>query len=162
MATLYDIESEQLRIFNELTENGGELTEELEAALRLNAENFEAKAEGYIKAIRNNLSDAEAYKAEMERLAAKKKTAENTAKYLKERLQEGMQIMGEEKRKVGTFSLRLSTSKAVEVTDMEALDEKYLVFAEPKVNKTAIKDAIKAGEEVKGAMLVENVSVVIR
>lgn len=42
---------------------------------------------------------------------------------------------------------------SVVVTDEAALPNEFLVFAPPKPNKTAIKDALKAGREIPGAML---------
>ena len=42
------------------------------------------------------------------------------------------------------------------------LDENYLRYKEPEADKTAIKEALKAGKTVAGATLVENTSVIIK
>ena len=49
--TLYNITSEQFRIYELLEELGGEFTPEIEEALALNHENFLVKSEGYIEGI---------------------------------------------------------------------------------------------------------------
>ena len=43
-----------------------------------------------------------------------------------------------------------------------ALDENFLRYKEPEADKTAIKEAIKAGQTVKCATLIENTSVIIK
>ena len=113
--TLYDITLEQQQLLDELEENGGELTPELEAALALNAENFESKAGGYIEAIEMYRQKAEAAAERIRKMQQAKKTAENVEKRLKERLLFAMQAFGEKKRTVGlqTVSVRDSASQTL-------------------------------------------------
>ena len=42
------------------------------------------------------------------------------------------------------------------------LDESFLRYKEPEADKTAIKEAIKAGQKVAGATLVPSTSVIIK
>lgn len=54
-------------------------------------------------------------------------------------------------------TLRFRKSSSVEITDSEALPEQFLrtkTVVEP--DKTAIKNALKAGEKIQGAQLVES------
>ena len=74
--TLYDLTTEQMVINRMLEENGGELTPELEQALMITEENLSVKTEGYCKAIAIYKGEVETLKAEIDRLTAKKKTAE--------------------------------------------------------------------------------------
>ena len=48
------------------------------------------------------------------------------------------------------------------VTDMTLIPKKYLKFADPTPDKTAIKNAIKNGERVSGAELVDGKSMSIK
>ena len=59
-------------------------------------------------------------------------------------------------------SVSFRKSQAVEVPDIYKLDENYLRYKEPEADKTAIKEALKAGKTVAGATLVENTSVIIK
>ena len=53
-------------------------------------------------------------------------------------------------------------TEAVEIADIYKVDENYLRYKEPEADKTAIKEALKAGKTVAGATLVENTSVIIK
>ena len=59
-------------------------------------------------------------------------------------------------------SVTFRKSQAVEIADIYKLDENYLRYKEPEADKTAIKEALKAGKTVAGATLVENTSVIIK
>ena len=54
------------------------------------------------------------------------------------------------------------TTDKVEVADIYKLDENYLRYKEPEADKDAIKKAIKAGQQVAGATLVQSTSVIIK
>ena len=88
--TLYSINEEYLNILAQIEENEGELTPELEKALAINEEQHEAKLEAYGHIIANYRAEAEACKAEAERL---KKKADNA---LKAALKTGTAIPGVE------------------------------------------------------------------
>lgn len=60
------------------------------------------------------------------------------------------------------FKASYRKSQAVEVTDAEKIPAPYLIIQEPKVDKAGIKKALKAGEEVPGAKLVERNNLSIR
>lgn len=70
-------------------------------------------------------------------------------------------------RKVEEPDIKVSArpSDVVLIDDEELLDEKFFnikIKQEKNVSKTAIKDAIKAGEEVKGARLVKSYKLQIK
>ena len=67
---IYHIKQDLLAIYDELEENGGELTEELENALAVTEETFREKVKGYIDAIKQYKADLEAITVEQKRLKA--------------------------------------------------------------------------------------------
>ena len=53
-------------------------------------------------------------------------------------------------------------TESVKVEDVFKLNENYLRYSEPIPDKKAIKEALKAGEIVEGAELVESVSMTVK
>lgn len=146
-----------------LEEMEGELTPEIEAALEINKENLERKFDGYCKAIAIYNSDVEAFDAEIKRLQARKKTAQNAIDRMEQALLNAMTTMELEKVKAGTFTVGTRKSTSVEILDENAIPSAYKTeVTTVKVDKNAIKNAIKAGETVDGATLLEKKNLSIR
>jgi hypothetical protein len=158
---LYEITAEQEMLNNLLEESMGELTPELEAALEINLDNFNAKAEGYVKAIKNYKAEQDAIAEEIKKLQAKKKTCENAIDRMKDALKTAMVVFDTPKVQAGVFKISLTTSKSVNIVDEDAIPQDYKKV-KYEVSKTDIKKAIEAGETVEGAEIVENKSITIR
>ena len=158
---LYEITQQQQELNNLLEESYGELTPELEQALELNLDNFSAKAEGYVKAIKNYKAESDAIAEEIKRLQEKKKVCENAVNRMKTALSTSMDIFGMNKVRAGLFKISLTTSKAVNIIDENAIPENYK-RVKYEVSKTDIKKAIESGETIEGAEIVENKSITIR
>lgn len=109
--------------------------------------------------IKNLTSDAEALKAEKQAFADRQKAAENKAASLKKYLSD---YLAGEKYKSAKVSVSFRKSEAVNIMDMSQIPEQYLKFAEPTADKTGIKNALKAGEVIAGAELVENQNIQIK
>ena len=108
---------------------------------------FEAKADGYAKIIRNLTSDVEGLKAEIERLQSRKRTIENNITALKNRLEDSMIQTGKEKFKTELFSFNIQANPAsVVIDDPTSIPSEFLIPQEPKVDKKAIKDFLKDNE----------------
>ena len=121
---------------------------------------FGKKVEGIALWIKNLLSDAEAIKAEKNKLADRQKSCENKARNLKEYL--SGYLCGE-KFKTPRVSISYRKSESVEVQDVSRkLDKEYLKFADPEVDKTKVKKALKDGVELSGVVLVQNNNIQIR
>lgn len=110
----------------------------------------------YIKDLK---AEAEALKAEKLAFAERQKVAENKAESLKAYL--SYALKGQAFKTVKA-SVSFRKSQQVDVPDIYELDENFLRYKEPEADKTAIKEAIKAGQAVKGATLIENISVIIK
>ena len=114
---------------------------------------LEDKAEGYAKVIRTLEGDAAACDAESKRLRNKKQTIENNIKRMKAALQCAMQITGKTKFKTSLFSFGIQKNPAAVVIDEEHLEnipDRFLIPQDPQIDKRAIKEALKAGEDLEG------------
>ena len=140
-----------------------ELTHELEAALLINQDQLQAKAGNYAKVIANIQSDSDSIDAEIKRLKAMKDTKDRSISRLKEALRDAMLVSGIDKIESSLFKLSLRRSEAVEVDVVEALPSSFQnVKNVVTADKLAIKEAIKRGENVMGARIVENFNLQIK
>lgn len=140
-----------------------ELTPELEAALLINQDQLQVKAGNYAKVIANIQSDSDSIEAEIKRLKAMKDTKDRSISRLKEALRDAMLVSGIDKIESSLFKLSLRRSEAVEVDVVEALPNAFQnVKNVVTADKVAIKEAIKRGENVMGARIIENFSLQIK
>jgi vacuolar-type H+-ATPase subunit D/Vma8 len=159
MKNLFNIDAELFKVYNEIENNGGEMTPELEAALEITEAERLTKGEGYVYVIKQLKSQAEMIKSEIKRLQEVAKRYETSAEKLSDRLLESIVAHGQIKTALVTISSR--KSKSVSITDENLLGAEFLrIKTEP--NKTAIKEALESGQEVQGALIVENYSLSIR
>lgn len=158
---IYEITQEQINLNNMLEESMGELTPELEEALAINLDNFNAKAEGYVKAIKNYKAEADAIAEEIKKLQEKKRVCENAQQRLKDSLKTAMEVFDTPKVQAGLFKISITKSEAVNILDEDAIPEQYKKV-KYEVSKTDIKNAIKSGLVVEGAEIKENTSITIR
>lgn len=159
MATLYEL-TEQASILYEMLQ-AGEIDETIFSDT-LEAMGTGEKVENYCKVIKQLQGDIELYKAEIERLKARKEAAENGIERMKTTLLVFMELSGQDKVKTALFSVSTATTQAVQITDESKIPCAYLVEQPPKIDKAGIKQALKDGKAVAGAELVENKGVRIR
>jgi hypothetical protein len=159
---IYQIEQEYLVLSNDIIEAGGEITPELETALAINKEQLQNKGINYgfvIKSLENDISTIE---EEIKRLNALKSSRTKTTELLKSTIKQAMQLYGIEELKTPTLKINFRKSESVEVDDT-ILNENYFnhkVVSTP--DKTRIKEAIKSGAEVVGAVLNVNFNLQIK
>lgn len=162
---LYDIKEEIERAIDEICvdEDTGEVVsgsanEKLQELMKMEGDAIESLAL-YIK---NTNAEANALKVEMDSLTKRKKTKENSAKYLKAFLSEYLNSRGIPKYETPKCVLSFRKSEQVSITDHAAflkyakLHEELLNFKEPEPNKTAIKISINNGDTIPGAEIVTN------
>lgn len=158
---LYEITQEALYLSTLLETE--ELTPELEQALIINQDQLQAKAVNYAKVIANYQAESDAIDQEIKRLKAMKDSREKKIEWLKESVKKAMLVSGIEKVESPLFKLVVRRSEAVEVDLVEALPNAYQnVKNVVTADKVAIKEAIKRGENVTGARLVENFNLQIK
>lgn len=165
--TLYQLTEQQAAIEDALYANGGEATPELEQMLAESKAALPAKIDGYNHILARMRSMEDACAAEIARLQALKKTAQNGQKYLKAHLLDAMQTFGIDKLEGSTCKVyRKATGPSVEITDDGLLWNAYAgdlaelqkrlppwLSLERKADKTAIKSALQSGELIAGAEL---------
>jgi hypothetical protein len=159
MKNLFNIDAELYEVYNEIENNGGEMTPELEATLEITEAERLTKGEGYVYVIKQLRSQSDMIKSEIKRLQELAKRYENSAEKLSDTLLQSVVAHGQIKTALVTISTR--KSKSVSITDESLLKAEFMrIKTEP--NKTAIKEALEAGQEVQGALIVENYSLNIR
>ena len=162
MASLYEISQEILNCVQ--VEDG--TTVNVETGEVIDLEKLDAlkmqkseKVRNIALFIKNLKADAKAYKEEKEAFYKRQKAAENKAAQLESYL---ANVLDGEKVKETEFSIGWRKSKAVTITDEKKLPETFLIAQPPKVDKTAIGKALKGGEDVPGAELIENMNIQIK
>lgn len=161
--SLYNIEQEYLEIANQLED--GELSPELETALAINEKELQGKAVAYAYVIKEAEDTVSVIDAEIKRLQGLKKTEQNKVKRLKETISNAMELYGITEIKTDTLKLNFRRSERVICNDDNAKLNDDLVTVVPEVRKpnlTAIKKAIKTGEDVQGFEIQENYSLQIK
>ena len=159
MPTLYEI-TQSVMYLQELLESG-DIDEQVykDSVEGLCAE---GKLEDICRVLKNLEYKAAAFKAEADRMTARRKTLENSIQRLKDSMMNYMTVANVTKVEAGLFTVGVRNSKAVNVWDTTRLPEQYLIPQEPKIDKTAISKALKEGEVVDGAEFIENRSLSIR
>ena len=116
------------------------------------------KVENVALWIKELTAEADALKAESQKLAKRKQIAENKINSLKSYLR--MALDGQ-KFETAKAVVSFRKSKSVEIDNLGLLTPEYLSYSDPKPNKTAIRKAINDGKDVAGAHISENVSVIV-
>ena len=162
MATLYEINQNILNCIT--TEEGmtvntetGEVID-LEALEQLELERSE-KIRNIALWIKNLKSDVTALDAEEKAFKARKDAAKRKAEQLSKYLAD---VLNGEKVTGTDFAISWRKSTAVNVLDEKALPPTFLIPQPPKVDKTGISKALKAGETVTGAELIERQNMTIK
>ncbi|MBC1521427.1 siphovirus Gp157 family protein [Listeria aquatica] len=116
-------------------------------------EAIEDKAESTAKVVRTIEAEANAIDEEIKRLNARKQTLTNNAKGLKEYLQTELEKVNVTKVSGKLFTIRIQNNpQSVNVEDETKL-QAYLVEQQPKLDKKALLNDLKAGKEVEGAQI---------
>ena len=153
-APLYQLTGELLAIRNDLMDAGFDDTT-IEDTLEGCAEDFDKKAVGCALIARELEANAKMIRdaaAELVERARKiEARAENLEGYLQRNMKTAQRLRIE--NPLVTIALREGRDKSVEVVDAESIPQQFMrVKTEP--NKTELKKALEAGQQVAGARLV--------
>ena len=152
MDTLYELTSEYLQLLDMLEDPDMDEQTILDTLEGVGGE-LEEKADGYARVMRQMDADAKAIKTEEERLYNRRKSLENRSAWLKNRLQNVMEITGKTKFKTELFSFGIQKNPARLVIDRESTDHapaEYIIIQSPIWDKAKLKEALKAGKDVDG------------
>jgi hypothetical protein len=174
MANIYDVDERLVNLIeNHFDVETGEIYEsEDELAKKIDEVGIEldTKIENIGCYIKNLESDVEALKREEDNLKARRKSAENKIESLKRYLNGYLSAVYPRdedrvkwKLKTPRIVLGYRKSTTVEVPDLSKLAKKFIKKkVEESADKMAIKEALKAGEKVKGAYLQENINLSVK
>lgn len=149
MSTLYELTAEYQALL-EMAEDPETDAVALADTMEAIGGEIEDKADGYAKIIRQLSEEAAGIENEIFRLEERMRAMENNAKRLKENLQVAMVATGKTKFKTLLFSYSVQKNPASVVMDSDKVPEKYLIERPPKIDKTAIRNDLKAGVDLAG------------
>jgi hypothetical protein len=157
--SLYQINNDLAELYYRIELQGGELTEEQEQYLQITEKNLSNKMFAYIKVIKgieSTIATAREYKEQAEKII---RLNTNVIEKMKGRMLEAVLNFGD----VQTDLYKISTRKSspVEITDENKVPEKFKVW-KASISKTDIANAIKSGEDVEGAEIIEKVNLSIK
>jgi len=156
---LYQITNEYLILASQLEQ--GELTPEIEEQLQINEAQIKEKGINYgfvIKSIENEIYLIE---SEIKRLQEIKKIKNNAVDRLKNAITEAMQLYGFDKIESHNLKLSFRKSESVEIINENQIEDKFKKQSFT-IDKTSIKNAIKNGENVEGAIVEVNYNLQIK
>lgn len=123
MSNIFNIKQELLAIFDELEENGGELTPELEEQLNITQEEFRDKIKSYSNVVKMLENDIVDIKAEKARLNDLQKSKEKTIERLKKIMIDAVELFGDTTKSggkyldFGTGKVSIRNTQVVEVEE---------------------------------------------
>ena len=122
----------------------------------------EIKLEDYCKVIRQLESETEQFKAEAAKMKKRQASLEKSVKRLNSALLNNMDATRQKTAKAGVFSIRVSESKAVNITDEKQLPKEFLIEQPAKVDKEGIRKLLMTGKTLSGAELQINRNIQIK
>ena len=154
MATLFEINQEILDCID--LETGEIIAPEKLEALQMDKRE---KLRNIAFVALNASADAKAYEEQEKKFAARKKAAKATVVWAKETL--ARELAGQ-KMKEAEFSISYRKSEAVEVADEAAVPDEFRIPQPDKIDRAALKAALKNGAVIAGAQIVERQNIQIR
>uniref|UniRef100_A0AAU8MGC7 Resistance protein n=1 Tax=Geladintestivirus 1 TaxID=3233133 RepID=A0AAU8MGC7_9CAUD len=120
---IFEIEENILNLLQQIDENYGEITPEIEEQLAVNEENFISKVKQYVNVIKQLKSDIDLIKCEKDRLKDLENSKNNTIARLTKIVAECIETFGDTNKSgskfldLGTSKITVKTTQAVEVDD---------------------------------------------
>ena len=155
--SLYNITNSFITLF-EKAENEELTQEEIQEQGNELALALKNKSTSIIGYVRNLDLTSEAIKNEIDRLTIMKKAIDNKNTKFKEYVKENMEKLGLQKidTELGTLSIAKNPA-SVEIFDETLIADEYKKEkVTVSIDKTSIKNALKAGKDVQGVKLVED------
>ena len=107
----------------------------------------------------NAAADVKAYEEQEKKFAARKRSAKATVEWARETL---ARELGGQKMKEPEFSISYRKSEAVEVADEAAVPDEFRIPQPDKIDRAALKAALKNGAVIAGAQIVERQNIQIK
>ena len=162
---LYELTEAYSELISRLEDCQNALEEsEVLSAIDAVSEDIAAKGEAYARIMRNKMAEAAGFEAEIKRLQARKKSAENTVERLKENILYAMGMVGatELNTTIGKWRMQKNVPSVV-IMDESKIPEEFTVPQPPKIVKVAIMQHYKeTGEIPEGCDIVQTEGVRFR
>ena len=162
--------AEQYEALKQMAEDESIPLEAIEDTFQSIDDEFETKVDSIACIIKDELAMAETIEKEIDALTARMKRHKITVDRLKTYTMEQMQAVG--KSKIETARNVVSVAKKAPALEIENADdfiawatldhEEFIRQKAPEINKVAVRDALKAGEELPGAKLVAGYRLAVR
>ncbi|HAT4156662.1 siphovirus Gp157 family protein [Clostridium perfringens] len=150
-------------LLDNLGEQEGLTVEMIHGALGQVEDDINTKIENTCKVIKEIEADSIGIDEEIKRLSALKKQKENAVKKLKEYVEFEMNGIGLNKVEGKLFKISFRKSKVVKVLDETKIPKEFIkVKTTESISKTDLGKALKNGEIIEGAELVENKTLQIK
>lgn len=121
------------------------------------------KVENIGKLIQSLRATADALDTESARLKARAASIKRKIDWLKSYVVDSMRTLGRDKIEGGVLVVSLTRNQRVELSDIQPIPDRFVtVVEEQKIDKAGIRQALKDGEDVPGARLVDTHSIKIR
>lgn len=161
--TLFEINHELEELLSQLVdEETGEINEDVYAKVEALEMNRDEKIDSWCYYLKQRKAELDAAKDMLNKAQLRYRAMEDSLDRTKQRLRE---LMNGEKFK-SAFNTIYYTKSDVVMPDQDAniydIDDDFLVYAKPTLNKTKIKAALKLGIEIPGVHLEKHTSMVIR
>ena len=158
--SLFNIETEYIKLMDQIQEAEGEITDEMSEQLKINETQLQGKSIAYLEFIGSKETLNTRIDDEIKRLQAIKKSNNNLIKNLKERLLNAVKLFGDFEVGLTRFGTRKSSTTVVQ--DVNTLPKEYKVRKLTETaDKKAIKEALQRGEKIEGCEIVENLNLKI-
>ena len=160
MRRLFDIDADIAEAYEKyVDEETGVIKPGFDEALEGLEKERDAKIEGVGLLLKDTNAFLKAAEAEKAALDKKIKSAKAEIDSLKNYL---FTACKGEKFKTEKVSMYYSKSKYVEIEEGAQIPMEYMTIAEPVPNKTALKEAIENGKQIKGVSVQESPYIVVR
>lgn len=161
--TLFEMNVEVERLMNQLCDQEtGEINEEIYDALQQLEIDKSEKIDDWCYFLKQKKAELDAAKSILDNAKERYEAMESTYKRLKGRFEI---LMEGEKFKSSFNTVYYRTNESVvldEGVDVRDVDDEYLTYQEPLLDKNRIKSALKLGEKIKGVHLQESTSMIIK
>lgn len=163
MASLYELDQAVLAVLENglvFDEETGEILWDEDNFNQLEIERKD-KLESVALYIKSLEADAAAIKAEEKALSDRRAVKEKKAERLRGYLSYSMECFGDRKLETPRVAIGFRKSEVVEIEDEALIPQTWLKY-KTSVDKAGIKKALKAGEFVHGAQLIERQNLQIK
>lgn len=156
---IYEIDKAIEEILSTEVTEDGEISQQAFEAIEELTLAKEERIDSLLSYYKDSLADSEKIKTEAKALTTRARVLENKAASLKSYL--ACVIGTGRKWQSPRHKVTWRKSQAVEVLDAKKVPPDFVIDVEPKINKAALKLALKAGEKVEGARLEERENMII-